>query len=126
MIKRIYRDTFDVAMINHNNDLVPLVVEDKPDNLDKFEALFSAIYASDSTGFPRGDLQMFMSSEAAPEIREFIAKNLMQPTSKVPTDSKLSDDDIVSLSRQHDESRQEYSGRMSKWLREYVDNLKKD
>lgn len=93
---------------------------------DKFEDLLDIIYSIDPrTGTPRGDLAMFTSADANPEIRAFIQSNLMMemPSSdgtglKMPDAVKnsfnrnISDDDIALLSRNQDESVDEYAERL--------------
>lgn len=125
-MNRIYRDTAQVMAVDHTKD-----VEVKPEELApngdtnrKYSELFSFIYAPDPmTKLPTGDLQMFMSKDTNPEIRDFIQRNLMQPTSTPPTDVKLSDDDIKALSRAPGESRSSYAARVRSYLDSYKDSL---
>ena len=104
----------------------PIVEVPQVDRKDKYEELLDAIYSVDPrTGVPRGDLAVFMSKDANPEIRDFIQQNLLMDMSK--EDGSLSlpdsvrnafrrdvtDDDIAALSRNHDESADEYAKRLS-------------
>lgn len=97
----------------------------------KFDDLLDLIYAVDErTGMPSGDLAIFTSENANPEIRAFIQQNLLNEVpsekGKLPLpesvrnsfNSKISDDDIASLSRNVGESTEEYAERLSNHVRD--------
>lgn len=93
----------------------------------KFDDLLDIIYSIDSrTGTPSGDLAVFMSKDANPEIRDFIQKNLMMeiPSAEgsglVMSDAlrnsftkNITDDDIAEFSRNAGETSEDYAKRLS-------------
>lgn len=93
----------------------------------KFDDLLDIIYSIDPrTGTPRGDLAVFMSKDANPEIRDFIQQNLMMemPTIEgrglVMSDAlrnsftkNITDDDIAEFSRNSGETSEDYMKRLS-------------
>ena len=117
MNKRIYNDTAALHAVNHKKDFVQLPEQLNKDNKSSDDVLIKYIYAEDPrTGLPRGDMQLFMSVDASPEVKDYIAKNLMQPTSQKPVDSGLSVDEMNALSRHAGESRDSYISRMNEYF----------
>lgn len=93
----------------------------------KFDDLLDIIYSIDPrTGTPRGDLAVFMSKDANPEIRDFIQQNLMmempnvEGSGLVMSDAlrnsftkNITDDDIAEFSRNAGETSEDYAKRLS-------------
>lgn len=81
------------------------------------DSLLKLVYERDErTGLPMGDLQYLVSDKANPQVKEFILQNLMQDVSSaknVVAKFDLSDDDILALSRNPNESVQDYAARLN-------------
>ena len=95
-----------------------VVCEDIPDadKTSSTDSLLKLVYAKDSrTNLPSGDLQYLVSDKANPQVKQFILDNLMMDVSsaKAPTNSELSDDDLLLFSRQKDESLEQYMNRLN-------------
>ena len=100
-----------------------LPVEDKNNPSD---AILKLVYAPDErTGLPTGDLTYLVSDKANPQVKEFIKTQLLMDTSaarNVSAKYNLSDDDILALTRNADESIENYAMRLNqsierdKWL----------
>lgn len=113
---------------------IPVPEEEIPDDGCKSpqDSLLSIIYGRDErTGLPIGDLQYYVSDKANPQIKEFILANLMNDVTaaqNVAAKYNISDDDLLALSRQKDESFADYAERLNtsiqrdKWL---MDEYKK-
>lgn len=95
------------------------------------DSLLSIVYAMDEvTNLPKGDLSYLVSDKANPQVKEFILNNLMRDVSgaKNVTISGLSDDDLLALSRNPNESVADYANRLNdsisrdKWM---MDEYKK-
>ena len=116
-----------------SKDLV--VKEPNCPEIDKdVNSLLNYIFGTDpNSGLPVGDLSIYLGKKCNPQVKEFIQANLMlenaQPDVSInmPDDvvnkfrSVISDDDIAFFSRNHGESREEYSDR----LRLYFEDQKK-
>lgn len=80
------------------------------------DALFDMVYAvNPRTKLPDGDIAMFMSENTSPEIKDFIAKQLMSPNQSQSDGGKydgLDDDAIALYTRNSDESLYDYRDRM--------------
>lgn len=82
--------------------------------------LLRIVFAPDDNGNVQGDLSLYMSKKASPEVIEFIKECLMQDLSQYREKTipeGMSDDDFELFSRHIDESRDEYALR----LRDLVD-----
>lgn len=119
---------FDTVILSENTKVV---CEDIPvgDKTKSTDSLLKLVYAKDNrTNLPSGDLQYFVSDKANPKVKQFILDNLMMDVSfaKTPTNSDLSDDDLLLFSRQKDESLEQYMNRLNtsvdqaKWLNAQV------
>lgn len=117
MFKRIYNDTAALHSVDHSLD-EPLQVEVlKKDTVNPDDVLFKVIYSLDpETGLPKGDLQMFLSVDTSPEVKDFIQKNLLRPSAEKPKDSGLSVDEMNALSRHPGEQRDAYISRMNDYF----------
>ena len=108
-------------------------VDPSPESKD---SLLRVVYAVDPrTDLPTGDLNYLVSDKANPQVKQFILDNLMQDVSSAQNVSAkydLSDDDILSLSRNQGETVQEYADRLNssivkdKWLIDQVSQQKQD
>lgn len=98
------------------------------------QSLLNYIFGVDpNSGLPVGDLAIYLGKKCNPQVRDFIERNLMLENAQssasfnMPTDvvnkfrSVINDDDIAFFSRNHGESREEYSDR----LRLYFNDQKK-
>lgn len=107
---------------------------DQPEINKDVQSLLDYIFGVDpNSGLPVGDLAIYLGKKCNPQVKEFIQSNLMLenalPDSSVnlPPDvvnkfrSVINDDDIAFFSRNHGESREEYSDR----LRLYFEDQKK-
>lgn len=96
-------------------ELAPIPQEPVVDN-DPKQALLEVIYQVGSNGYPVGDLAMYASSQASPEVRRFILDNLLLDVSgnANPSSVNLDDDTITVLTRQAGESMQSYAARLNK------------
>lgn len=109
------------------------IVEDVEQSKSPSDSLLQLVYARDErTGLPIGDLQYLVSDKANPQVKEFILQNLMQDVSaaqNVAAKFNLSDDDILALSRNLNESISDYAARLNssierdRWI---LDQYKKD
>lgn len=103
-------------------------VQAKNDVPDKLKQLVDIIYSvNPKLGYPQGDLAIWLSDNANPEIKDFIQKNLhlsSEPSSPVEMSTDLqnqlkraiTDDDIAAFSRKRDETSEEYSKRIYGYL----------
>ena len=91
-------------------------------------SLLSAIYAKDSlTGFPTGDIAMYVSKNTSPEVKKYILDNIMIDTSSAansPAPSGMSDDEISMFSRSDGETREAYTQRMQSIFTQMSDVVK--
>lgn len=110
MIKKHFFDTPDLTGF----DFVPHVSDDKKsDTTGPEQALYDMIYESDPvTGLPKGDIVQFLSAETNPQVKQFIQMQLQRPNGDSVNTSDLSDDDILALSRNDNESKEEYLNRL--------------
>lgn len=96
----------------------------------KDEDILDLIYSvSDADGLVHGDLAMFLSDKANPEVKSFIQANLMQEnlsensSLSIPTSVQnamrgvINDDDIVNFSRHYTESKEDYLKRLDGFLK---------
>ena len=87
-----------------------------PEPITDAERLFMTIYSvNPRTHLPDGDIAMFMSDNTAPEIRDFISKNLMQDYGSLVDGAKydgVDDDTLAMYTRNQGESLQDYRDRM--------------
>lgn len=107
-----YARSYDPSLSKHEVIIRPSVeVEKKPS-----DSLLSVIYAPDArTGLPTGDIQYFVSDKANPDVKQFILQNLMMDVSaakNVTNPSGLSDDALLELSRNSNETVDQYISRL--------------
>lgn len=120
------------ALSNFNDELIeklsaPIEVEKVDEGSFKpVDSLLSLVYKRDErTGLPTGDLSYLVSDKANPEVKRFILDNLMQDVSaakNISAPAGLSEDDVLALSRNSNESIAEYAARLNqsidkdKWI----------
>ena len=98
------------------------VVESSDDGT---RSILQAIYAFDPvTKLPTGDIMCYMASNTAPELKEYILKNLMVDTSsqalpKLP--DGIDEDTAFALERHIDESLDSYRGRVESYMNKQVE-----
>ena len=91
-------------------------VDPKPDfNDSMLKQVLDEIFSVDPiSGFPRGDIQYYMSSEGNPQVKQWLENNLFKPRmSGNQSMEGLSDDLIVEFSRKVDESVSDYQMRLT-------------
>ena len=105
-------------------------VQAKNDVPPKLKQLVDAIYSvNPKLGYPQGDLAIWLSDNANPEIKDFIQRNLqMNPGESSPVEMStdlqnqlkraITDDDIAAFSRRRDETSEEYSDRIYGYLQD--------
>lgn len=90
-----------------------------PSSKDSFIRL---VYSSDPvSGLPTGDLSYLVSDKANPEVKQWILDNIMIDLSsaKIPAaPDGLSDEDIISLSRDPREDIRSYLDRVNKYAKD--------
>lgn len=105
-------------------------VQAKNDVPQKLKQLVDVIYSvNPKLGYPQGDLAIWLSDNANPEIKDFIQRNLqMNPGESSPVEMStdlqnqlkraITDDDIAAFSRRRDETSEEYSDRIYGYLQD--------
>lgn len=94
----------------------------------KFDTILSEIFAVDPiSGLPKGDISYYLTSDANPQVREWIKNNLLIPRSVLSgaDPSKVSDDLIAECSRIDGENLEDYASRLSAIRTEAEANIKK-
>lgn len=127
------------ALKNFNDELIEVLsapvegekVEES--SLKPADSLLKLVYKRDErTGLPTGDLNYLVSDKANPEVKQFILDNLMKDVSSaknISAPAGLSADDVLALSRNHNESIADYAARLNqsidrdKWI---LDTYKKN
>lgn len=76
--------------------------------------VFDEIFAVDPvTGFPRGDIQYYLSASGNPQVKQWLENNILKPRmSANSTMQGLSDDLIAEMSQRKSETIDEYSARI--------------
>ena len=66
------------------------------------------------SGFPKGDIQYYLSKDGNPDVKRWIENNLLTPrvVSGQSTPEGVTDDMIAEMSRQSGESVEDYSSRL--------------
>lgn len=103
---------------------VPVEIPEAKDELLKptpGQKMLSLIYLPDSSGLPRGAMQVYLSDKASPEMRQFIEQNILVD---IPSDNNskfdgLDDDFKLAFERGELESREAYIERINKLMRDY-------
>ena len=96
-----------------NNGSIP-DPEYKP-SVSNLDDIICEIFSVDPiSGFPKGDIQYYLSKDGNPDVKRWIENNLLTPrvVSGQSTPEGVTDDMIVEMSRQRDESVEAYSLRL--------------
>lgn len=89
------------------------------------DPILDMIYVQDErTALPKGDLSVYLGANVAPEVRDYIQKNLMCSTSENLSTLDVDDDTLMLLTRGVDESRQSYVRRVNAYMKENIENEK--
>lgn len=80
----------------------------------ELQSILEEIFSVDPvSGFPKGDIQYYLSADGNPMVKQWLETHLLQPRvtgSQSPKD--VTDDMIVEMSRKSDESVDDYSARL--------------
>lgn len=94
---------------------VPEEVE--PDSVSsELDNIINEIFSVDpKTGLPKGDLQYYMSADGNPEVKAWLEENLLKPRSVASKSSMedVTDDLIAEMTRNVDESSDDYVARLA-------------
>lgn len=76
--------------------------------------ILDEIFAVDpTTGFPRGDIQYYLSASGNPQVKQWLENNILKPRmSANSTMQGLTDDLIAEMSQRKSESVEDYSARI--------------
>ena len=65
------------------------------------------------TGFPRGDIQYYLSASGNPQVKQWLETNILQPRMSANSIMQgLSDDLIAEMSQRKNESLEDYTARV--------------
>lgn len=90
------------------------------------QAVLNEIFSVDPvSGFPKGDIQYFLSKDGNPQVKAWLESNLLTPRSKMTGSSieGVTDDLIVEMSRKSGETSSAYSARLQSILNEAKANV---
>lgn len=118
MIRRNVSERYDFARRITSDMSVGLIEDLKVDLKEQspIDSVIKQIYAPHPvSGLPTGDLSLYLSDKCNPEIKTFILQNMLNDVSaaampKAPV--SMSENDILALSRNPGESREDYAYRM--------------
>lgn len=81
---------------------------------DALSSILDEIFSVDPiSGFPKGDIQYYLSAEGNPTVKQWLETNLLQPRGiSNNTPEGVTDDDLFEFSRKSDESVDAYRERM--------------
>lgn len=81
---------------------------------DALSAVLDEIFSVDPiSGFPKGDIQYYLSADGNPTVKQWLETNLLQPRGiSNNTPEGVTDDDLFEFSRKSDESVDAYRERM--------------
>ena len=91
-------------------------VDPKPElDQSQLKCVLDEIFSVDPiSGFPKGDIQYYLSSEGNPQVKQWLENNLLKPRmSGNQSLEGLTDDLIVEFSRKADESVSDYQSRLT-------------
>lgn len=111
------------------NPVEGVIINPIPDVVEKNKQLLDSIYSiNPTTGLPSGDLAIYLSDKANPEIKSFIetqilhsldvnSDGLSMPNQIINSMKRvIGDDDIAFFSRAHDEQPEEYAERLTNYF----------
>lgn len=78
------------------------------------KSVLDEIFSVDeNTGFPKGDIQYFLSKDGNPIVKQWLESNLLAPRRVASSNPDgVNDDLIVEMSRKKDESVSDYQARL--------------
>lgn len=81
---------------------------------DALSSILDEIFSVDPiSGFPKGDIQYYLSAEGNPTVKQWLETNLLQPRGISNNNPEgVTDDDLFEFSRKSDESVVAYRERM--------------
>lgn len=88
--------------------------------------ILEMIYCRDpETGLPQSDIGMFLSRDTPDTVRDFIERNIFADPSgeKVAPPKDMSDDDIIALTRDRYETREQYVQRINEYMYKQKDEV---
>lgn len=88
--------------------------EYKPSDSNLDEIIREIFCVDPISGFPKGDIQYYLSKDGNPDVKRWIENNLLTPrvSSGKSTPEGVTDDMIAEMSRQPGESLVDYSSRL--------------
>ena len=81
----------------------------------ELDQVIKEIFSVDEvSGFPKGDIQYFLSKDGNPQVKAWLEANLLSPRAKLTgaDSSQISDDLIVEMSRRDGETNDDYRSRL--------------
>lgn len=81
----------------------------------ELDAVLKEIFSVDEvSGFPKGDIQYFLSKDGNPQVKAWLEANLLSPRAKEQgvDESVISDDLLVEMSRRDGETTDDYRSRL--------------
>lgn len=93
-------------VMNHETDVK---------NDSELDAVLKEIFSVDEvSGFPKGDIQYFLSKDGNPQVKAWLEANLLSPRAKQQgaDESVISDDLLVEMSRRDGETTDDYRSRL--------------
>lgn len=97
-----------------HNQYIYAVVADSKFNSELDEVLKEIFSVDEISGFPKGDIQYFLSKDGNPQVKAWLEANLLSPRAKQSgaDESQVSDDLIAEMSRNVGESTDDYRSRL--------------
>ena len=115
------------AQCEHLDTTLKVVVQDPKFEYDdtQLKQVLDEIFAVDLvSGFPKGDIQYFLSKDGNPQVKAWLESNLLQPRAMSSGSSVegVTDDMIAEFSRQPGESTVSYAARLASIRDEAINN----
>lgn len=81
----------------------------------QLKAVLDEIFSVDPvSGFPKGDIQYYLSSEGNPQVKQWLENNLLKPRMASSSNPEgVTDDMIAEFARKPDESYYSYASRLA-------------
>lgn len=98
--------------------------EEKKRIKNEHDPLLDAIFAVDSTGHPCSDAMVYLERDTRPEVRDYIARNLLVPRSDVNSTGYNNADDVAVMMQQFGESEADYRKRLVDTATEHLKEKK--
>lgn len=89
----------------------------------KKDPLYETIFAVDSTGHPRSDAMVYLDRSTSPEVRDYIARNML---TKINTSPGYKDGDaVLDMMQQMGEDNLSYGKRLAEYAQKQIDASQK-